>query len=119
YMVIRFRHADECGRERFRTIHVGRDPELIRRADELLRTWQSERHPGRSPNPATRQAWELVMSQARWMNRGARRAFVKHHRAAASSPVQLLLAMQSWRSIMRERRARSRGGRPRKARLVT
>ena len=118
YLVIRYRQVDDLGCRRDRVIYVGADEVLMQRAEELLRTWQSERYPERSPDPNKREAWRLAMREAGQLGPYERRRFIGHCRAAAANPVELLLAVKGWTGTPGKRDLSRRGGRPRRASLT-
>ncbi|MBI5764295.1 MAG: hypothetical protein HZA51_12305 [Planctomycetes bacterium] len=115
---IRFREPRESGRAVLRAIYLGSDEELVRRAQELLFTWQIKHHPGRSPVPQVRETWKMLMGHSKSLKGRHRRAFINHMKAALANPPTLWAAIRRWPVVARERHLRRRGGRPTKGRLA-
>lgn len=116
--MIRFRQRAEGGPWQLRTICLGTNEEINRRAAALLSEWQSARLPERSPVAEKREAWRTILEASRQYGRADRRSFVEHFRAASSTPRQMFDALADWPGIYRQRQHRKRGGRPRRAAFI-
>ncbi len=109
------RSAAESGRRV--TVTVTPDPEVVRRARELLASWQERRDPRRTLNPALRQYWASVKQCSKLFGHRDRRAFMRLYLDAGNDRSGIMRATAQIESLMNHRRLRRRGGRPRKGRL--
>ena len=114
---VRFRDRRTKGRKINRSIALGTDPDVVRRARELLALWQERRDPRRTLNPALRQYWASVRQCSKLFGHRDGLAFMRHCLDAGNDRSAIMRATGQIESLMNRRRLRRKGGRPRKGRL--